>query len=198
MKMMFLQPEAGRYDFTVADKVVAWARDHGKKVRGHALIWGFQNPSWLSHGHGPLLPYSRDELLGIMRGHITTVMQHYANEFPGVVREWDVVNEAFDVDGRFARNVWAEGIGPDYVEKAFQYAREADPKARLFYNETGTEIPGTRRDATVAMVAGFRERGVPIDGVGIQTHVGTSATRPTPTSSASSWRSTRSSASTSR
>lgn len=179
-KMQFLTPARGVYDFSIADRIAAHARDNGKKIRGHALIWGLQTAKWLYEADWPVR-LSRDEALALMRDHIHAVMGHFREKFPGVVSEWDVVNEAFATDGSMMTghsNLWASRIGPDYIEKAFQYARQADPDARLFYNETGIERPGQRRDATLNMVRDFRTRGIPIDGVGIQGHVGINENAP--------------------
>jgi endo-1,4-beta-xylanase len=91
---------------------------------------------------------------------------------------WDVVNEAFDAKGGFEQSLWYDkpGIGlagkqTAYIEQAFRWARAADPKALLFYNDYDTEGLNAKSDAVYAMVKDFRKRGVPIDGVGIQAHI---------------------------
>jgi len=61
--------------------------------------------------------------------------------------------------------------GSAYVEQAFRWSHEADPKALLFYNENGGEGLNKKSDAIYAMVKDFRQRGVPIDGVGLQMHI---------------------------
>ena len=90
-------------------------------VRGHTLVWHRQNPAWLTTG-----TFSRAELVAILRDHIHTVVRHYR----GRVAAWDVVNEAVDDSGtRLRDNLWLRGIGPDYIEMAFRFAHEADPRA---------------------------------------------------------------------
>jgi endo-1,4-beta-xylanase len=89
-----------------------------------------------------------------------------------------VVNEVFLADGSVEPSVWYDqpgiglkGKGTAYVERAFRWAREADPDALLFYNDYDTEGVNPKSDAVYAMVKDFKRRGVPIDGVGIQAHI---------------------------
>jgi endo-1,4-beta-xylanase len=175
MKMQALQPRRGVFDFTAADALVAFAREHRKRVRGHALVWGLQLPLWLaapslSSGVDGLLTavggWRRAALLGIMRHHIETVVRHFA----GDVAEWDVVNEPLAPTGALADNLWRHSIGDDYVEQALRFAHAADPAAKLFINEYGVEGPGPKLEGLVRLVRDLRARGVPLDGVGLQAH----------------------------
>jgi endo-1,4-beta-xylanase len=164
LKMFALEPAAGVWDFREADELVDWARANGKRVRGHTLVYGNQLPDWLTGGD-----WSSDELLEVMRDHIKAVMSH----FRGRVAEWDVVNEGVASGGEgLTPNIWARVIGPDYIDKAFEFAHEADPGAKLFYNDYGIELPDQPHTVAVRkLVSGLQSRGVPIDGVGIQDHV---------------------------
>jgi endo-1,4-beta-xylanase len=110
----------------------------------------------------------------LLREHITKVMKHYA----GKVYAWDIVNEAFEADGDIEPSIWYDspGIGfkekgTAYIEQAFRWAREADPKAMLFYNDYDAEGLNAKSDGVYAMVKDFKRRGVPIDGVGLQMHI---------------------------
>jgi len=157
------------FDFHEGDEVVRFAQAHGMKVRGHCLVWDHNNPNWLVEGH-----FAPDQLSHLLHEHISTVMKHYA----GQVFAWDVVNEAFDENGSFKDSPWYNqpGIGFEaknsaYVEEVFRWAHEADPKALLFYNDNGAEGSGRKSDAVYAMIKDFKQRGVPIDGVGLQMHV---------------------------
>lgn len=163
LKMEFVQPREGEFDFQAGDELVGFARRHGMEIRGHTLVWGQQLPRWLTE---PRDPWSRDELISILTNHIRTVVGRYR----GQIAEWDVVNEAIAEDGSYTRNFWLEGIGPEYIELAFRWAREADPTARLFYNDFGIEGANPRSDAVFDLAADLRRRGVPIDGVGSQRH----------------------------
>ena len=165
MKMEALQPRRrGEYDFTRADAIVAFAQSNAKRVRGHTLVFGNQLPWWLSRGK-----WSREELLAILEDHVKTVVGRYR----GRVDEWDVVNEAVLDDGSYRDSVWYRGIGPEYVELAFRWAREADPQARLFYNDIAAEWPGAKMEKILALARDFRSRGIPIDGIGLQMHTET-------------------------
>jgi endo-1,4-beta-xylanase len=115
-------------------------------------------------------PLPREQALANMKAHIDAVAGH----FKGKVIGWDVVNEAIGPDGRYTRNVWFEALGEQYVERAFRAAHDADPSARLFYNDNGIELPDHPHTVAVRnMVRDLRRRGVPIHGVGIQNHVST-------------------------
>ncbi|MDQ2086384.1 endo-1,4-beta-xylanase [Herbivorax sp. ANBcel31] len=166
MKFDTVQPAQGEYNFSAGDRLVEFAEEHDMEVRGHALIWHAQTPGWLENGD-----WTRDELLDIMEDHINTVMTHYK----GKVTHWDVVNEAISDDGghplRTDDSVWMRVIGEDYIDYAFQFAREADPDAKLFYNDYNiSDMGGGKADACFELVQGLLDRGVPIDAVGFQGH----------------------------
>ncbi len=162
MKFETIHPRKDAFDFHEADLLVDFAQTHNMQVRGHTLVWHRQLPNWLSQGN-----YSRDELISILRSHIQTVVGHYR----GRVAVWDVVNEAVDENGSLRDSIWLRGIGPEYIDLAFRWAHEADPEARLFYNDYCGEGLGPKSDAIYALVQGMRQRGVPIDGVGFQMHL---------------------------
>ncbi len=161
MKWQTIHPERDRYNFCPGDKLVAFAEANGMKVRGHVLVWHQQNPSWLRAGN-----FNREQLIQILKDHIFTVVGHYR----GKILEWDVVNEAFNGDGSFRDTIWQEGIGPDYIDMAFEWAHEADPGAKLFYNDYNNETINSQSNAIYEYVQGMIARGVPIDGVGFQFH----------------------------
>ena len=93
-----------------------------------------------------------------------------------------MANEAFDEGkrtGELRSTIWydAPGIGyaqkgPAYLAQCFRWAHEADPQALLFYNEAEAEPLNRKSDAIYAMVHDFKRQGVPIDGVGMQLHIG--------------------------
>ena len=165
MKPMFLQPREGEFHFETADKFVAFGEKNKMKVIGHCLVWHQQMPRWFfvgKDGH----EVDRETLIDRMRTHITTVVGRYRGRIHG----WDVVNEAFDDKGELHDSPWLRIIGSDFVELAFRFAHEADPEAELYYNDFSMAAPGKRR-GVARMVRDFRNRGVRIDGVGMQTHV---------------------------
>ena len=157
------------FDFREGDEVVRFAQAHGMRVRGHCLVWDHDNPRWLTGGQ-----FTPKQLSDLLHEHITTEMKHYAGE----VFAWDVVNEALNEKGDAKDSIWynspgigMSGKGTGYVEQAFRWAHEAEPNALLFYNEAGGEGINVKSDAVYRMVKDFRQRGVPIDGVGLQTHI---------------------------
>ncbi len=169
LKWAAIRPDRGTFNFKPGDEVVAFAKQHKMKVRGHTLLWSEYNPAWLTKGK-----FTPSQLSDLLHEHITNVMKHYAGE----VFAWDVVNEVFEADGDVEPSIWYDqpgiglnGQGTVYVEKAFRWAREADPRALLFYNDYDTEGLNPKSDAVYAMVKDFKRRGVPIDGVGIQAHI---------------------------
>ena len=168
MKWEALRPTATTYDFSAGDQAVRFAQAHGMKVRGHCLVWDHNNPQWLTRGH-----FTAYQLSQVLHEHISTVMKHYA----GQVFVWDVVNEALDENGTIKDSIWynqpgiAAGNNSAYIEQAFRWAHDADPKALLFYNENGGEGLNRKSDAVFAMLKDFKARGVPIDGVGLQMHI---------------------------
>ncbi len=168
MKWPALRPSQSTFDFHDGDEIVRFAEVHGMKVRGHCLVWDHDNPGWLSQGH-----FTPSELSNLLKQHITIVMKHYA----GHVFAWDVVNEALDERGEFKDSLWYNrpGIGlaknSSYVEQAFRWAHEADPHALLFYNEGQAESLSRKSDAVYSLMKHFKERRVPIDGIGLQMHI---------------------------
>ncbi len=173
-KMVYLEPQQYHFNFTLADQVAAFARAHGKTIRGHTLVWNQQLPFWLTHR---LLAWNRHSLADAMHSYITTVVSHFAARFPGVVTEWDVVNEPLNGFGELAWSPWASAIGPDYIQAALIYAHAADPAARLLINESGADVPGLKQAALLALATRLERSGAPLDGVGFEAHV-TPATAP--------------------
>ena len=167
MKFDALEPTENNFSYGTADQMVSFATTNNMLVRGHALVWHRQTPSWVFSG-------SPDQVLQRMRNHISKVMQH----FQGKVYAWDVVNEAIMDDGSFRSGTedegqqsgWFASLGESYIAEAFVAARQADPTARLFYNDYYNYHP-VRRQAIYDMLQGLIEAGVPIDGVGLQTHL---------------------------
>jgi endo-1,4-beta-xylanase len=159
MKMDVVEPEPGRFAFATADALVDWALAHGKEVRGHALVFDQQTPAWVGRSLDP------NHVSGAMRDYIQAVMTRYR----GRVKDWDVVNEAFEENGAYRHTFWYQRLGPRYVELAYEFARAADPTAKLYFNEYNAERPGRKRDSVVDLVRRLKQRGL-IDGVGLQMH----------------------------
>lgn len=159
-----IHPERGRYDFADADALVAFASEHAMKLRGHTLVWHRQLPAWITGGE-----FTREEAIEILRDHIETV----AGRYRGRIWAWDVVNEAVEAneDGFRRDSFWYRTIGPEYVQMAFEMARNADPDAILYYNDFDNEGMNSRSNAVYRLLSDLTRRGAPVDGVGWQMHV---------------------------
>lgn len=164
----------GVYNFTIADAIVDFARNNGMKVRGHTLVWNISTPAWFNNLSGEMA--SRDTTLRIMREHIDTMVTRYR----GRIYEWDVVNEAISAEGGPAPSYrndptsrWYNRVKDiAYVDSAFKWAQAADTSALLFYNDLGGEhISRPKSQNIYDLVVGLKERGVPIHGVGLQSHL---------------------------
>jgi endo-1,4-beta-xylanase len=166
MKMGPIHPKENEYNWTGADSIVAFAQQNELKVRGHALVWHNQTPSWLFVDNAGNT-VSKEVLLQRLKEHITTVV----NRYKGKIYAWDVVNEAISdkADEYLRPSKFLEIIGEEYITKAFQWAHEADPAAQLFYNDYN-EISPVKREKMHRLVKSLKDAGVPIHGVGLQAH----------------------------
>jgi endo-1,4-beta-xylanase len=160
-----LHPEQGVYDFVDGDAVVDLAEANGMRVRGHTLLWA--NPTRIPDYVNSMS--SPEALRAELAEHIGTVVGRYA----GRIESWDVVNEPLENLGTtLYDNVFHQHLGPDYIAEAFRMAHAADPTARLFLNEIFVTVPGSERfGAFYDLVEGLLDDGVPIHGIGLQTHL---------------------------
>ncbi len=181
MKPGELHPKEGVWNWEKADKIANFCRQNGIKLRGHCLCWHSQFADWMfTDKKGK--PVKKEVFYERLREHIHTVVNRYKD----VVYCWDVVNEAisdggggFGGFGGFGRRGQAPSpyrdsrhyqlCGDEFIAKAFEFAREADPNALLFYNDYNECDPG-KRDRIFNMVKKMKDAGVPIDGIGMQGH----------------------------
>jgi endo-1,4-beta-xylanase len=169
MKWAPLRPTIDTYYFDEADALVAFAEKNRMKVRGHNLCWHRQLPAWFKD------QATTANARGLLAAHIAQVVGRYA----GRMHSWDVVNEAIlTTDGRadgLRDSPWLKLVGADYIEQAFQAARVADPQALLTYNDYGIEgedaASETKRAAVLVLLRRLKARHVPLDAVGIQSHI---------------------------
>ena len=161
MKMNIMYPSEDTYDFSAGDVIVAFAQENDMNVHGHALIWHNATPSWVEDFTG-----TDAEFEAMVEDYITTTMNH----FKGKVRSWDVVNEAIaDDNGNALRgSIFKDRMGDDYVRKCFQFARNADPDALLFYNDYNFASSASKRAAIFNLIDGLGDL---IDGAGAQMHI---------------------------
>ncbi|SCG50478.1 endo-1,4-beta-xylanase [Micromonospora zamorensis] len=164
MKWDATEPQQGQFNYGGGDRLVSHAQANGMSVRGHALLWYQQQPGWAQGMSGSAL---RNAAIN----HVTQVATH----FRGKIHSWDVVNEAFADGGSGGRrDSNLQRTGNDWIEAAFRAARAADPGAKLCYNDYNTDGINAKSTGIYNMVRDFKSRGVPIDCVGFQSHLGTS------------------------
>ncbi|MBK1439546.1 endo-1,4-beta-xylanase [Parapedobacter sp. ISTM3] len=159
MKAHILHPAWNRFDFELADKLVAYAAKHRLKVNGHTLIWHSQLPDYIRQINDV------DSVRQYFVNHIETV----ASRYDGLIESWDVVNEALNEDGTLRNSIFLEKLGKNYIIEAFRLAQKAAPNTKLYYNDYNIEQPQKRAGA-ISLIKSIQAAGVRIDGVGIQGH----------------------------
>ena len=173
-----IHPKEGVWNFEKADKIANFCRENGIKMRGHCLCWHSQFADWMfTDKKGK--PVKKEVFYERLRDHIHTVVNRYKD----VVYAWDVVNEAMADDGRpfefvdgkmvpaspYRQSRHFKLCGDEFIAKAFEFAREADPTGVLIYNDYSC-VDNGKRERIYEMVKKMKEAGVPIDGIGMQGH----------------------------
>jgi endo-1,4-beta-xylanase len=161
MKWGRIEGVRGSYDWSEADRLVDFAHAHGQAVYGHTLLWRGRIPSWVTE------KMSADELRSAMHDFIFAAVGRYS----GRVWAWDVVNEVLDENGALRDSIFLRKLGPGYIADAFRWAHEADPNAILFINEYGAEKKTVKANGLYKLVRDLQSAGVPIGGVGFQSHL---------------------------
>jgi endo-1,4-beta-xylanase len=165
MKSIYLQPKEGVFHFDEADKFVAFGEANNLWITGHCLLWHSQTPAWFfrdKNGND----VSREVLINRIRNHIKTVVSRYK----GRIKGWDVVNEAIEDDGSWRQSKFYKIIGEDFIPLAFQFAREADPDAELYYNDYSMDV-AAKRKSIVNLLKTLQKKNLRIDAIGMQGHL---------------------------
>ena len=167
LKWIRLVNDKGEYDFSLADEMIDFAEKNNLKVVGHTLIWHMQTPKWVFEDENGKLA-SKELVMERMEAHIKKVVGRYK----GRIYAWDVVNEAVDTFGKkmFRDSKYIEIFGDEeFIELAFKWAHEADPEAKLYYNDYFCFLP-EKRNHIFNLLKGLLDKGTPIDGIGMQSH----------------------------
>lgn len=159
-----IHPGPNQYSFAAADALVSFAQANGMTIHGHSLVWYSWIPTWVTAGG-----YSDAQIRDILRDHIMTVVGRYR----GKIASWDVANEVIDNQQccSLQRSFWLDRLGPEYIDSAFVWAHRADPAAKLYLDDYATELINPKSNALLALAVALKSRGVPIDGVGFQSHI---------------------------
>ena len=173
MNNIFIGPDT--FDFSDGDAIVAYAKANGMRVHGHALVWHpeYAIPDWLENFTG-----DDEQFEAHIENYVKTTVEHFAAETDAngnsIVTGWDIVNEYFDDNGGVRNSLFTQRMGSDYIRKIFQWAREADPDVKLFYNDYNIAGQTNKRSAILSMVNNFQNSvpAIPIDGIGMQMHLG--------------------------
>ena len=166
MKNEEIHPAEDVWNFELADKFVEFGEANDMFIIGHCLVWHSQLAKWFAYDENG--EYVTPEVLKQrMKDHITTIMTRYKGRIHG----YDVVNEAIVEDGSYRKSPFYEILGEEFIPWAFECAHAADPDAELYLNDYGMNVPG-RRDAYVKLINQLKERGLRIDAIGMQGHMG--------------------------
>ena len=180
-----VSPDSGVINFWGGDRIIGFAHENDIKVKAQHLVWhryvggaDVLLPDWLVTDDG-IAQYSKNELSALLKNFISQTVHHYTDSFPETIKWWSVVNEAGSNTTGFIPNLWIDSLGPAHIDSSFAWARAAaGPDIKLYYNEYfyhgapygGTRIP-SKIDFAYDVVSGMVGRGVPIDGMGFQSHI---------------------------
>jgi len=142
-----------------------WLDARGIPSRGHNLVWPGTNylPARVRNA---IVAGDTNLLRRLIDEHFTNVLTTVRGRLP----DWDVMNEV--THERAVQQL----LGDFEMVRWFQRARRLDPAARLFVNEyENLEVAGTGSAAPQRLydlVRYFQTNGAPVDGIGLQAHVG--------------------------
>lgn len=166
MKPIILSLEEEKFNYGPADQIVQFANDNNMGMRGHTLVWHNQTPGWMFKDGDKKA--GRELMLSRLEKYIHTTMNHYNDS---LFYAWDVVNEAIDDTGShlLRESPWLDTIGEDYIERSFEFARDANPDIPLFYNDYNESHPH-KREKIYKLVKDLIDKEIPVDGIGLQAH----------------------------
>ncbi|MDO6802294.1 endo-1,4-beta-xylanase [Wenyingzhuangia sp. 1_MG-2023] len=164
MKMENIWTASDTYNWEAADYLVDFAENNDMEVHGHVLLWYNSIPNWLANESNDSIVFEAK-----IKSYITEVVTRYK----GKIKSWDVVNEVFEDNGSLRSDDVISPLFTDLVGfyvRCFQYVRDVDPDAELFYNDYSIVVNASKRNAIKNIVIHFKAEGYPIDGIGAQFH----------------------------
>ena len=153
------EPRRGEPDTLRLQRTARWFRERGVALKGHPLVWHTVQPDWL-------LGLPLDEVERLQRERI----RRDVRDFDGLIDTWDAINEVvimpvFD-NGENAISPLARARGRiQMIRMAFEEARAANPRVKLLLNDFDLST------AYECLIEGVLEAGIPIDAIGLQTHM---------------------------
>ncbi len=180
-----VSPDSGQINFWGGDRIIGFAHNKGIKVKAQHLVWHryFDGedpllPDWLVSDDG-IAQYSKEELTILLKNFITETVNHYTTSYPETIKWWCVLNEAGSNTSGYIPNLWIDSLGPAHIDSSFTWARAAaGPDIKLYYNEYfyhGALYGGARIQSKIDFayeaISAMISRGVPIDGIGFQSHI---------------------------
>ncbi|WP_299435503.1 endo-1,4-beta-xylanase [uncultured Aquimarina sp.] len=164
MKMYNVKPNEKEYNWDKVDQMMAYAQKNKQRVFGHTLVWHSGTPDWVKEK-------GRKDTLWL-DNFLKEYILDYVGRYKGKIEGWDVVNEALETEGGdYRKTLWYNVLGKNYIHKAFKYAHEADPNAKLFYNDFNIERDTLKLQGVLNMVKDLKSENVPISGIGFQMHI---------------------------
>jgi|GEM_PF-891424 endo-1,4-beta-xylanase len=151
----------GKYNFTSLDNIYNFALSNDMPFKEHNLIWGSQQPSFMTNGSLD----SAQEYQEIVNW-IDTVGHRYPN-----AAFCDVVNEPINTPPPYLKALGGAGkTGYDWIVTAFTLARKSFASGtKLLVNEYNVLGTTSNTNEYIAIIDTLKARGL-IDGIGIQGH----------------------------
>lgn len=162
----------GMPGWEVMQPTIEWCQLNGITTKGHPLVWACRSgtPQWLRN-------YTVEETEGLLKSRVLNIVSGFQDR----IELWDVVNEPVNVKTwkNKIRNMddpndWGveDPIGEvaDYVEKALQWAHQANPEATLIINEYRTIADLKVRERYYDLLKELKNRNAPFQDIGIQAH----------------------------
>ncbi len=167
MKVYVLGHDPAHLNFAPADRIAGFAQDNGMKLRGHTLLWNYSK--YISPALAQTVTATGAETW--LRRYIAAVAGHFGDR----IYSWDVVNETIDPKtGEVRGTVFDQALGFDVFKIAYETAREHAPHAQRVYNDYMSWEVGNKahRAGVLRLLERFRKENVPVDALGIQSHLG--------------------------
>ncbi|MGI4797758.1 MAG: endo-1,4-beta-xylanase [Janthinobacterium lividum] len=157
-------------NFAGLDANIGFAQQHGLSLTGYHLLWHQRLPDWFD-------ALDRGAAERAIEEHVAAI----GSRFGPQTASWNVVNEAIrpadGMPGGLRRSPLLEKFGTAFFDIAFYAAQRAAPRALRLYNDYDLELDTTdeqtRRRALLGLIDELLRRSVPIQAIGLQSHLRT-------------------------